>query len=152
MATHSQRNHDDKIAGHLRDRAIEILIDLYEKGRLNENSWSLLAQYLESAGRWKEAISYLVPLIDFRPDNLQYRIRLMACYFHNGQKAKQVATLDTMDKRWHEKGWWNEGTLQSIASVCHATQLCKRAVDYYEELIPLHQRSHPARGIGNGTL
>ena len=136
----------------LRDRAIAVLFDLYEKDRLDENARSLLANYLEGAKRWKEAIAVLVPLIEFRPDNIQYRFRLLKSYFHDGQREEQLAVLDAIDGRWHEKGWWNEGTLNSVAHTCYTTQLWGRAVEYYDELIPLHQRSQPNRGIGNGTL
>ena len=136
----------------LHDRAIALLIAMYDKDRLDESAWALLVNYLEGAGRWGEVIRYLVPLVEFRPDQLQYRLRLMRAYHHGGQQKELVATLDAIDKRWHDKNLWNENTLGNVASTCHQTQLWQRAVEYYEELIPLHQRSQPARGIGNGTL
>jgi tetratricopeptide (TPR) repeat protein len=125
---------------------------MYDKDRLDENAWALLVNYLERANRWKEVVRYLVPLVEFRPDQLHYRLRLMHAYYHNSQQDELVATLDTIDTRWHDKSWWNENTLGNVASTCHQTHLWQRAADYYEELIPLHQRSHPARGVGNGTL
>ncbi len=35
---------------------------------------------------------------------------------------------------------------------CLENQLYEQSVAYYKELIPLHQRTQPRRGIGNGTL
>lgn len=136
----------------LYDRGIDILVALYDQRRLEEQAWSTLARYLENRQQWSRAIKYLVPLIAFRPDNLNYRTRLILAYKRNNQRDQAIATLNAAEERWKEKGWWNENTLSQLASTCYQGQFWKRGVAYYDELIPLHQRTQPRRGIGNGTL
>jgi hypothetical protein len=42
--------------------------------------------------------------------------------------------------------------MASLASSCLENNLYAQAVAYYDEVIPLHQRTHARRGIGNGVL
>jgi tetratricopeptide (TPR) repeat protein len=42
--------------------------------------------------------------------------------------------------------------MAALAASCLENQLYEQSVAYYKELIPLHQRTQPRRGIGNGTL
>jgi predicted Zn-dependent protease len=136
----------------MRGRSIEILVDGYERKLLDETAWALLVQYLEQEHRWKNVVNYLVPLIEFRPDALPYRVRLMNAYFHSGNKEMLVATLDAAEKRWREKKWWNEGTLSTLGTGCAASELWQRCVIYFEELIPMHRRARSNRIAGDGTL
>lgn len=137
---------------HLHKRGIDIMVALYDQKRLDEQGWSTLVRYLESQKQWARAIKYLLPLIEFRPDNLHYRTRLILSYQRNNQLKEALAALETTDKRWKEKGWWNENTLSLLASTCYQGELWAQGLTYYDELIPLHQRTAPRRGIGNGTL
>ena len=109
----------------LADRAITVLEDAFGRGLLDENGWATLVSYLESGGHWKKVVRYLEPLVEFRPDNLDYRMRLMVGYFWLKESGKLVEALDATDARWHEKGWWNEGTLGTVATTCHRVELWK---------------------------
>lgn len=146
------------IAGYLfnglprQKRAIEILFAAHEQKVLAESGRWQLADYLHQEQRFAESIPLLLPLVETRPENLGYRTKLMHAYFRTGKAAELMALLEQTDKFFHEKDRWNEGTLASLAYSCLENKRFTQSVAYYEELIPLHQRSHARRGIGNGTL
>ena len=135
-----------------RTRSIEMLEDAYSREILDENGQTTLLSYLESEKRFERAIELLIHLVEWRPDNLHYRTRLMRLYRRVNDLEKLVAVLEYTEKYMREKNRWNESTLSSLGSVCVDTNLWERAIPYYQELIPLHQRTHANRGIGNGTL
>src|SRR5262249_50265226 len=47
---------------------------------------------------------------------------------------------------------WHEGVIAALAASCLENELWEQSAAYYTEAIPLHQRTHPRRGIGDGTL
>ena len=63
-----------------------------------------------------------------------------------------LALLKQSDAFFHEKDRWGEYPLQRLAQSTLENELFERSVAYYTELIPLHERTQPNRGIGNGTL
>ena len=79
-------------------------------------------------------------------------MRLMHAYFRTGKQAELLALLKQTDAFFHEKDRWNERRMASLAHSCLENKLSTQSVAYYKELIPLHQRTQPRRGIGNGTL
>jgi tetratricopeptide (TPR) repeat protein len=76
----------------------------------------------------------------------------MSAYFHTGRKDDLLALLKQTDAFFHEKDRWQEQVIAALAAGCLDNQLYPQSVAYYNELIPLHQRTQPRRGIGNGTL
>ena len=133
-------------------RAIEILFTTHEKKKLAESGQWQLITYLHNQERHGESIPLLVPLVELRPDHLEYRTKLMHAYFRTGDKTALLSLLKQTDGFFHEKDRWNEGVMAPLAASCVENQLYAQAVAYYEELIPLHQRTHANRGIGNGVL
>ncbi len=133
-------------------RAIDILFAAHERKILSESGQWQLADYLHRQQRFAESIPLLLPLVELRPENLGYRTKLMHAYFRTGQQAKLLALLKQTDAFFHEKERWNEPVLAGMAASCLENQLYGQSAGYYDELIPLHQRSYPHRGIGNGIL
>ena len=133
-------------------RSIEILIEAYNRKQLDEGSWSVLVRYLERERRWKEAVQYLLPLIEFRPDVLDYRMRLMIAYHSLDERKLLEGVLITADRRWKEKDWWNESTLAALGQTCATTHLWERCVGYYDELIPMYRRARNNRIKDDSTL
>ena len=133
-------------------RAIEILFAAHEQRNLAESGQWQLVDYLHRTQRYGESIPLLLPLVELRPENLSYRTKLMHAYFRTGQQTELLALLKQTDGFFHEKDRWNEAALAALASSCLENQLYTQSVGYYEELIPLHQRTQPRRGIGNGVL
>jgi tetratricopeptide (TPR) repeat protein len=134
------------------NRAIEILFVAHDAELLDEGGQSTLADYLQARNRHGESIIVLQSLIKRSPSNIGYRCQLMHAYFRTERPEELLALLERTDKYFHEEGRWNEDAMSSLASSCLRNKLYKQSVAYYKELIPLHEKSQPNRGIGNGTL
>ncbi len=133
-------------------RAIEILFAAHDQKLLAESGQWQLVGYLHETKRYAESIPLLLPLVEKRPQNLSYRTKLMHAYYRTGKQAELLALLKLTDAYFHEKDRWHEGIIAGLAASCLENHLFSQSVAYYEELIPLHQRTHQRRGIGNGIL
>src|SRR5262249_21372454 len=69
-----------------------------------------------------------------------------------GQPGELRALLKETDAFFHQKDRWTESALAALGHSCLQNELYSESVAYYNELIPLHQRNHPRRGVGDGTL
>jgi len=136
----------------LYDRAIAILLDAQARKLPDEAGQEQLVVYLHERNRHAESITILDPLVKWRPDNVTYRCQLMRAWFKTGQKTKLTDLRGETDAYFHEKNLWNEANISALAYACLDDQLYEESVAYYKEVIPLHQRTQPNRGIGNGTL
>jgi Flp pilus assembly protein TadD len=137
---------------HHYDRGIEMLLTAHARGLLDEEAQGNLVFYLHSEKRYGESIAILLPLVERRPDNIQYRVWLLRAYFCTKQPAQLLALLKQTDEHFHKDGRWSEGNIAALAASCLDNKLFEQSVKYYQEVIPLHQRTQPNRGIGNGTL
>jgi tetratricopeptide (TPR) repeat protein len=63
-----------------------------------------------------------------------------------------LALLKETDTFFHEKDRWTENAMAALARSCLHNELYEQSVAYFKELIPLHERTQPQRGIGNVTL
>jgi len=133
-------------------RAIEILFVAHNQKLLDETGQVQLIDYLHLENRHGESIALLLPLVERRPENMHYRVLLMHAYFRTSRQAELLALLKQTDAYFHQKDRWNEQALSSLAHSCLQNELYEQSVAYFKELIPLHQRTQPHRGIGNGTL
>ncbi|MBI2195349.1 MAG: hypothetical protein HYU36_25490 [Planctomycetes bacterium] len=134
------------------ERSIDILFDAYRRGILDEPGQSQLVNYLHWQARFAESIPVLQALMKWRPDNLTYRCQLMHAYFQTQRRPDLLALLKETDNYLHERGLWQEGAVAQLANSCLENRLFEQSAAYYQEVIPLHQRTAPNRGIGNGTL
>jgi tetratricopeptide (TPR) repeat protein len=133
-------------------RAIEILFVAHNQKLLDEPGQAKLIDFLHRQSRYAESIPVLVPLVERRPENLDYRVQLMHAYFRTDRKGDLLALLKQTDAFFHDKDRWSEGVMARLAGSTLQNQLYDQSVAYYKELIPLHERTQPGRGIGNGTL
>jgi tetratricopeptide (TPR) repeat protein len=76
----------------------------------------------------------------------------MHALFRTNRDAQLLQVLAQTDDHFHADGRWTESNMAALAASCLQNELFTQSAAYYEELIPLHQRTHPRRGIGNGTL
>jgi len=134
------------------DRAIEMLWDAQRRDLLDENGQAQLVQKLHRRSRWVESIPLLKKLIDWRPDTLQYRLWLMVALHHSERKTEVRSTLAAADKHFHDSNRWQETVIAQLGSCCVSIGFSEDAVKYYREVIPLHQRTHPNRGVGSHAL
>ncbi|QVL34171.1 hypothetical protein KIH39_09760 [Telmatocola sphagniphila] len=139
-------------------RAIEMLYDARSRKVLAESGLAKLAEYLQQQQRFAESIDILLPLVEKRPDYLDYYVRLMHAYYRTNKPAELRVWLKKTDELFlqDKKRTNNEGARQSILSALASStlenHLYVESVAYFEELIPSYQRSARRRGIGDGTL
>ncbi len=136
----------------LRSRAIEMLLMANKDGVLDEGQQMQLVQYLHEENRFAESIPILEPLVVTRPDNMQYRTRLMTAYFHTKRPEQLRDLVQQTARHFHEGGRWTEGNIAEFARGCLGCDLAERAAGYFHEAIALHQRANPASGTGDGAL
>jgi tetratricopeptide (TPR) repeat protein len=135
-----------------RDRAIEILLAAHQQKLLEEQGQVRLIDFLHQQHRYAESIPILKPLVEKQPERLDYRVLLMTAYFQTKKQAELLALLKETDELFHKDGRWNESAMAALGQCCLDCQLYAQSVAYYKEVIPLHQRTHAHRGIGDGVL
>jgi Tfp pilus assembly protein PilF len=134
------------------DRAIEILFIAYRDKLLDQSAQARLVQFLHWQNRYGESIAVLQAMIERWPDNLTYRTQLLHAYFRTQQPKALLGLLEQTDEHFHKNGRWTEHAMAALGYSCLENELFEQSVKYYNEAIPLHQRTQPRRGIGNGTL
>jgi len=137
---------------HEYDHAIDALFATDARGKLAENGRWILVTWLHKRGRWKESLPLLDTLLAKQPDRLDYVLARIRALHKSGSNNDVRTRFDAAEERMKELKRWNEGTLAAFAQLASDCFFVKRAVRYYEELIPLHQRTQPNRGVGRGTL
>lgn len=134
------------------DRAIEIRLIALPKGLVSASDRYELATWLHHENRWAEAIPVLEPMVEETPDEMKYRTALLKSYARSSRPEQRDRLLEQIDEHFRGGGRWTESNLALLASTCVEVQLDEAAVQYYDELIPLAQRSRRNRGIGEGTV
>jgi tetratricopeptide (TPR) repeat protein len=135
-----------------RQSAIDAMRAVHSRGKLDRGGRWTLVQWLQQTGNYAESLTLLEGLLLEDALNLNYRGHKVTALFKMGRRDEAIAYLDASQKLFKEKKRWNESHIAFLASRCHAAELWSRAAALYEELIPLHQRTHRNRGIGRGTL
>jgi tetratricopeptide (TPR) repeat protein len=136
----------------IEDEAIETLAAAENRGALAEDGRWQLVVWLVEKKRFGEALPLSAKLVAERPDTLHYSTMNITVLHWLGRDADALALLDATEKRFREHDVWNENTIATLASTCLQCEFFERSVAYYEEAIPLHQRTRPNRGVGGGTL
>jgi tetratricopeptide (TPR) repeat protein len=132
--------------------AVTALLDAHQAKLLEESGESLLARYLQEADRYADSIPVLLPLVKGHPENLGYRALLMGAYFKTDRRPELVAQLKDADAFFHQKGRWTEEAMAVLARSTLETHLFDESVAYFKEVVGLHERTAPRRGIGDGVL
>lgn len=133
-------------------RAIEMLFVAHRDGLLDDDGQQQLITYLFESGRHAEAAPLLEALVAEHPDSMTYRTQLMVAYFHSERPAQLQELVTQTDAHFRQEGRWTESNMASLAAACVQCRLDEAAIGYWNEVIPLHQRTQPNQGIGNGTL
>ncbi len=131
---------------------IDILVNAHKRGIQDEAGIGMLAGFFEHQKRYGEAVPYLREIVKMNPTNINYRRRLVTALGLSDQREESIAALDAAISYFKEHKLWSEQTINPLAQACHDAKLWKRGVMLFDELIPLHQRTQPNRGIGDGTL
>jgi predicted Zn-dependent protease len=134
------------------DRAIEVLADAHARKFLDSGVQVQLVRYLHERNRHEESIALLVPLVARSPDNLEFRTLLFTAYNRTDRRKELEEAFAATETYFRHKDRWGEGPMAALANSAVECKLYPRAVAIYGELIPLHQRSRPGRGVGDGVL
>jgi hypothetical protein len=137
-----------------RGRAIEIMFVALKDGLLDDNGQARLVDWLhdDQVKRYAESIAILEGLIERHPLTMHYRHELITAYHRTARGTQRDELLEETDKLFRDGGRWTEDNLSQLAWCMHKNALHEETIKYYDELIPMHQRNHPTRGIGEGTL
>ena len=135
-----------------RDDAIRVLLAADARKQLRRNGRWQLVQWMHATRRWKDSLPHLDQLLAERPDDLNYVLSRILALHRVGRNDESRAQLDSAEKRRKELKQWNESVIGAFARSASTCRFLNRAAAYYEELIPLHQRTHRNRGVGRGTL
>jgi Flp pilus assembly protein TadD len=133
-------------------RAIEILAAAHQRKLLYDEGQVKLVEYLHRQDRYAESIPVLEPLLQRRPEYLEQRLQLMHAYFRTGRKTDLLALLRQTDAFFHDKDRWSEAVMARLAESTLQNELYEQSIAYYKEVIPLHERTQPGRGVAGGTL
>ena len=133
-------------------QAIDILMAADRRHLLDEAGRAQMVNYLQWQSRWNESIPRLLALMELRPLNLPYRTQLMRAYFQTQQGDKLLGLLKQTDEYFHEQRHWDPDTISELAASTLLSALYTQSIAYYREVISLHERTQPNRGVGDGTL
>ncbi|MGH7150137.1 MAG: tetratricopeptide repeat protein, partial [Planctomycetota bacterium] len=136
----------------LRAQAIEALLAAEGRGRLSEAGRHRLVTWLHESKRYRDSLPLLERLTSSRPDRLDYRTLQIRALHEVGRDPEAIAFLDETERRFKDQNAWNEPVIAALARTCLECGFDERSAAYFEEVIPLHQRTQRNRGVGQGTL
>ncbi|MAG93686.1 MAG: hypothetical protein CMJ48_08050, partial [Planctomycetaceae bacterium] len=137
-----------------RNRAIEIMFVALKDDLLDDNGRARLVDWLHhpNVKRYAESVAILEGLIERNAINMHYRCELITAYHQTARGEQRSDLMKETIELFRQGGRWNESNLSQLARCVHDNSLHQRTIALVGELIPMHQRSHPTRGIGEGSL
>ncbi|MHB8861540.1 MAG: VIT domain-containing protein [Pirellulaceae bacterium] len=133
-------------------RGIEMLRASLQEGTLDKDGQHKLVTWLHHENRYSESIPLLQEMMQRWPEDLGYGTMLMRAYHKTQHGAALLALLKQTVVHLKESKHWDEGAIAQLSEACLDCALFEHSVQYYTELISLHKRTQPDRGIGGGTL
>ncbi|MHB9068724.1 MAG: tetratricopeptide repeat protein, partial [Pirellulaceae bacterium] len=133
-------------------RGIEMLLASLQQSTLDKDGQHKLVTWLHHENRYSESIPLLQEMMTRWPEDLEYRTMLMRAYHQTQRGTELLALLEQTVTHFQESKRWDEGTIARLSETCLDCALFERSVQYYTEVIALHKRTRPDRGIGGGTL
>ena len=127
-------------------------MDAHRRKVLAEDGLSELVGYLRAQNRFVETIPLLEPLVQRRPDNLQYRVWLMNAYFKTNHPELLTALLNETHGYFHRDDRWNENAMAMLGRSCLENAIYRKAADYLAEAIAHRQQTASRRGMGDSVL
>ena len=84
-----------------RGRAIEVLLIANAAGLLDDAGQQQLGDNLQEERRYAESIPIFEPLVKWKPDNMDWRIRLMRAYHESHRPEQLIELVSQTDKYFH---------------------------------------------------
>ena len=136
----------------LKERAIAVMTAAIEREQIRDDGRCRLVSWLHSLCRFEQSLPVIAPLLADHPENLDYRVlQVRALHGVKRDREAEAFVADT-EKLFRATGRWTEQALNTLAHLSLQCGYHARSIVLFEELIPLHQRTQPNRGVGNGTL
>jgi tetratricopeptide (TPR) repeat protein len=121
-------------------------------GTLPDAGQQQIGDYLQEEHRYAESIPIFEPLVKWKPDNMDWRVRLMRAY-HESHRPEQLNELVSQtEKYFHADGRWTADNIAQLADACLDCDLDKRSAGYFNEAISARQRANPGGSLGDATL
>ncbi|MFQ5503343.1 MAG: tetratricopeptide repeat protein, partial [Planctomycetota bacterium] len=136
----------------LRKPAIQVLAGAEERRILDAAGSYTLVTWLHEEKRFAESLPVLERLLEAHPDRIDYRLSRVRALHGVSRDHAALALLKDSAVDLHKRKLWNEASILKLAELSLACGFHVESVGYFEELIPLHQRTHARRGVGNGIL
>lgn len=136
----------------LRDRAIAMLQDAWQRELLDEGGQFRLVTFLHRCERYAESVPVIDKLVTWRPDHPGYRGRHVVAYAKSGRPAEAEKARAEAEKHLKEKDLWDEQASAALALGCLDGGLYPAAVTYYDETIALHRRTTRPTAQGDAEL
>lgn len=133
-------------------RAIEILMPIYEDGRLSPQQQSDLVEYLQEKNRHDKAVAILKPLVEAYPDNVDHRTDLLTSYHQLGREQAFQRLLRNTVSVFRKKGLWVESNVAALAECCLKNGDFARAAEYFTEAIAMNQTKASQQQHNHYTL
>ncbi|MHC4859756.1 MAG: tetratricopeptide repeat protein [Planctomycetota bacterium] len=130
--------------------AIDVLLAADARGKLREDGRHRLVLWLHEAGRFGDSLTHLEKLVALNPDQLKYRVLSVRALHRTGHDDEAKAFVDASAERWREQGRWAEHAIRDLGYICLESGFHTRSVTFFEEVIPLCQRTRGAGRSGQG--
>lgn len=135
-----------------REHAVQALAAAEARDGVRDDGRHRLVTWLHELARFGEALPLVAKLIAAHPENLDYRVLQVTALHGVGRDADAEAFLVATQVLFKATARYDERVLNVLANLALQCEFHGRAVTLFEELIPLHQRTQPNRGVGDGTL
>ena len=133
-------------------RAIEVLSIQHAAKKLSASQQAQLVRWLHDAGKYGETIAILEPLVEEFPDTVSYRVFLITAYARSDRPTQTQELIVATDTHFRADGRWIEHNIAALANCMFEIRRYGRAIKYFNEVIPLHQRKHVNRGLRSHSL
>ena len=121
--------------------AIDALAGLDRRGVLHEEGRWQLAQWLEATRRYSEVVPIVAALIEERQDRLDYRAALIRNHHFAGEHRVAREILLATSERWHDRDWWQESAMATLAETALRCEIWAQAAQWYEEAVRENERA-----------
>lgn len=134
------------------DEAVVALLDAWRAERLDIAGRRFLCEYLQELERWGDSLPVVREAIVDEPGAADLHGRLVCALFHTQGTDASALALAQAEATLRELDAWHEDAVAILARTAADAELHDAASGLYGEVIALHTRNAPRRGVGDGVL
>ncbi|MDJ0522501.1 MAG: VIT domain-containing protein [Planctomycetota bacterium] len=122
------------------------------RGILDLRARWTLTSWLVADRAFDDALPLAQALVKEKPDNLDYRMKLVAAYAGLKRAEDVASTLDAAEAHFREAKRWRENVAAKLGETAAANRMPERAERWLEEAIRLRQEARGHRGGRDSRL